>query len=87
MALLELDLRTKECVKMEFEYEYEIIDNGVILTDKNIGTKIACLVQNNDESEVIRSLGTWLLVDIDEVLGDEAAAIKFKISLKIEPIE
>lgn len=72
---------------MDFEYEYEIIDNGVILTDKNIGTKIACLVQNNDESEVIRSLGTWLLVDIDEVLGDEAAAIKFKISLKIEPIE
>ena len=72
--------------EFNFEYEYEIIDNGVIFTDKNIGTKIAYLVQDNDESEVIKSLGTWLHEDIDEVLGDEAAS-KFKISLKIEPIE
>lgn len=29
--------------EFNFEYEYEIIDNGVILSDPNFEAKIACI--------------------------------------------
>ena len=87
---MELDIKTKECVNMEnefnLEYEYEIIDNGVILSDPNFETKVACVSKNGDESEVKKLLGEWLVEDIKDV-SNECTCNKLKISIKIEPIE
>ena len=71
---------------MEIEYEYEIIDNGVILSDPNFETKMACVSKNGDESEIQRLLGLWLIEDIKYV-SNEHTCNKLKISIKIEPIE
>lgn len=71
---------------MEAEYEYEIIDNGVILSDQNFETKMACVSQNGDDSEIKRLLGLWLVEDIKDV-SNECMCNKLRISIKIEPIE
>lgn len=71
---------------MEAEYEYEIIDNGVILSDQNLEIKMACVSQNGDDSEIKRLLGSWLVEEIKDV-SDECMCNKLRISIKIEPIE
>lgn len=72
--------------EFNFEYEYEIIDNGVILSDPNIEMKIACVSKDGNESEVVRFLGMWLNEDIKDV-SNECTCCKLRISIKIEPIE
>ena len=87
---MELDIKTKECVNMEnefnLEYEYEIIDNGVILSDPNFETKIACVSKNGDDCEVVKNIGKWLNEDIKDV-SNKCTCNKLRISIKIEPIE
>lgn len=70
----------------EHEYEYEIIDNGVVLSEPSFETKMACVSENGDDSEVKRLLGLWLVEDIKDV-SDECTCNKLRISIKIEPIE
>lgn len=72
--------------EFKFEYEYEIIDNGVILSDPNFETKIACLSINCDDCEVVKNIGQWLNEDIKDV-SNECKCNKLKISIKIKPIE
>lgn len=74
-----------EC-EQEQVYEYEIIDNGVVLSDSKSEAKMACVSENGDDSEIKRLLGSWLVEDIKDV-SDIYACNKLKISIKIEPIE
>lgn len=72
--------------EFNFEYEYEIIDNCVILSDPNFETKMACVSKDGDESEAKRLLGLWLGEDIKDV-SNECTCNKLRISIRIEPIE
>lgn len=72
--------------ELNIEYEYEIIDNGVILSDPNFETKIACVSKNGDDCEVVKNLGQWLNDDIKDV-SNERTCNKLRICVKIEPIE
>lgn len=72
--------------EFKFEYEYEIIDNGVILSDPNLEIKIACVSKDANDSEVVKNIGNWLIEDIKDV-SNECTCNKLRISIKIEPIE
>ena len=71
------------------EIEYELIDNGVLLTDTECGSRVAAL--NDDEGrgctnqKVKALLGDWLHSEIENVI-ERTAAEKIKITFCIEPI-
>lgn len=70
-------------------YEYELIDNGVLLTDTECGLRIAAL--NDDDGrgitnqKVAELLGNWLHDEIEKVI-ERSVAEKLKITIGIEPI-
>ena len=70
-------------------YEYELIDNGVLLTDTECGLRVAAL--NDDDGRGITNqkaaelLGGWLHGEIENVI-EHSTAEKVKITIDIEPI-
>lgn len=70
-------------------YEYELIDNGVLLTDTECGLRVAAL--NDDDGrgitnqKVAELLGNWLYGEIENVI-ERSTAEKAKITIGIEPI-
>lgn len=70
-------------------YEYELIDNGVLLTDTECGLRVAAL--NDDDGRGITNqkaaelLGDWLHGEIENVI-ERSTAEKLKITIGIEPI-
>ena len=72
-------------------YEYELIDNGVLLTDTECGLRIAAL--NDDDGrgitnqKVAELLGNWLHDEIENVIERSTAEkVKITIGIEIEPI-
>lgn len=70
-------------------YEYELIDNGVLLTDTESGLRVAAL--NDDDGrgitnqKVAELLGDWLHDEIENVI-ERSTAEKLKITIGITPI-
>lgn len=70
-------------------YEYELIDNGVLLTDTECGLRVAAL--NDDDGRGITNqnvaelLGDWLHDEIKDVI-ERSTAEKVKITIGITPI-
>lgn len=70
-------------------YEYELIDNGVLLTDTECGLRMAAL--NDDDGrgitnqKVVELLGNWLHDEIENVI-ERSTAEKLKITIGITPI-
>ena len=70
-------------------YEYELIDNGVLLTDTECGLRMAAL--NDDDGrgitnqKVEKLLGDWLHGEIENVI-ERSTAEKLKITIGITPI-
>lgn len=70
-------------------YEYELIDNGVLLTDTECGLRVAAL--NDDDGrgitnqKVVELLGNWLHDEIENVI-ERSTAEKAKITIGITPI-
>lgn len=70
-------------------YEYELIDNGVLLTDTECGLRVAAL--NDDDGrgitnqKVVELLGNWLHDEIEKVI-ERTTAEKVKITIGITPI-
>ena len=70
-------------------YEYELIDNGVLLTDTECGLRVAAL--NDDDGrgitnqKVVELLGNWLHGEIENVI-ERSTAEKLKITIGITPI-
>lgn len=70
-------------------YEYELIDNGVLLTDTECGLRVAAL--NDDDGlgitnqKVAELLGDWLHDEIENVI-ERSTAEKLKITIGIKPI-
>ena len=70
-------------------YEYELIDNGVLLTDTECGLRVAAL--NDDDGrgitnqKVVELLGDWLHGEIKNVI-ERSTAEKVKITIGITPI-
>lgn len=68
-------------------YEYELIDNGVLLTDTECGLRVAAL--NDDDGrgitnqKVVELLGNWLHDEIEKVI-ERSTAEKLKITIGIE---
>lgn len=75
--------------QMTTVYEYELIDNGVLLTDTECGLRVAAL--NDDDGRGITNqnvaelLGDWLHDEIKNVI-ERSTAEKVKITIGIEPI-
>lgn len=72
-------------------YEYELIDNGVLLTDTECGLRMAAL--NDDDGrgitnqKVVELLGNWLHGEIENVIERSTAEkAKITIGIEIEPI-
>lgn len=72
-------------------YEYELIDNGVLLTDTECGLRVAAL--NDDDGrgitnqKVVELLGNWLHDEIENVIERSTAEkLKITIGIEIEPI-
>lgn len=72
-------------------YEYELIDNGVLLTDTECGLRMAAL--NDDDGrgitnqKVVELLGNWLHGEIENVIERSTAEkVKITIGIEIEPI-
>lgn len=71
------------------EIEYELIDNGVLLTDTECGLRMAAL--NDDDGlditnqNAAKLLGNWLHGEIENAI-ERSAAEKVKITIDIEPI-
>lgn len=72
-------------------YEYELIDNGVLLTDTECGLRVAAL--NDDDGRGITNqkaaklLGDWLHGEIENVIERSVAEkAKITIGIEIEPI-
>lgn len=72
-------------------YEYELIDNGVLLTDTECGLRVAAL--NDDDGrgitnqKVVELLGNWLHDEIEKVIERSVAGkAKITIGIEIEPI-
>lgn len=72
-------------------YEYELIDNGVLLTDTECGLRVAAL--NDDDGrgitnqKVVELLGNWLHGEIENVIERSTAEkAKITIGIEIEPI-
>ena len=70
-------------------YEYELIDNGVLLTDTECGLRVAALNDDNGRGitnqKVAELLGDWLHDEIKNVI-ERTMAEKVKITIGIEPI-
>lgn len=70
-------------------YEYELIDNGVLLTDTECGLRMAALCDNDGlgitNQKVEELLGKWIQADIQDAL-ESAGTNKVKITIDIEPI-
>lgn len=70
-------------------YEYELIDNGVLLTDTECGLRVAALNDDNGRGitnqKVAELLGDWLHDEIENVIA-RSTAEKVKITISIEPI-
>lgn len=70
-------------------YEYELIDNGILLTDTECGLRVAAL--NDDDGrgitnqKVVELLGNWLHDEIENVI-ERSTAEKVKITIGITPI-
>lgn len=75
--------------QMTTVYEYELIDNGVLLTDTECGLRVAAL--NDDDGRgitnqnVVELLGDWLHDEIKNVI-ERSTAEKVKITIGITPI-
>lgn len=75
--------------QMTTVYEYELIDNGVLLTDTECGLRVAAL--NDDDGrgitnqKVAELLGDWLHDEIENVI-ERSTAEKLKITIGITPI-
>lgn len=75
--------------QMTTVYEYELIDNGVLLTDTECGLRVAAL--NDDDGrgitnqKVEKLLGDWLHGEIENVI-ERSTAEKLKITIGITPI-
>ena len=75
--------------QMTTVYEYELIDNGVLLTDTECGLRVAAL--NDDDGRGITNqkaaelLGDWLHGEIENVI-ERSTAEKLKITIGITPI-
>lgn len=75
--------------QMTTVYEYELIDNGVLLTDTECGLRVAAL--NDDDGrgitnqKVVELLGNWLHDEIKNVI-ERSTAEKVKITIGITPI-
>lgn len=75
--------------QMTTVYEYELIDNGVLLTDTECGLRVAAL--NDDDGRGITNqnveelLGDWLHDEIKDVI-ERSTAEKVKITIGITPI-
>lgn len=75
--------------QMTTVYEYELIDNGVLLTDTECGLRVAAL--NDDDGrgitnqKVAELLGDWLHDEIKNVI-ERSTAEKVKITIGITPI-
>lgn len=75
--------------QMTTVYEYELIDNGVLLTDTECGLRVAAL--NDDDGrgitnqKVEKLLGDWLHDEIKNVI-ERSTAEKVKITIGITPI-
>lgn len=75
--------------QMTTVYEYELIDNGVLLTDTECGLRVAAL--NDDDGRGITNqnvaelLGDWLHDEIKNVI-EHSTAEKVKITIGITPI-
>lgn len=75
--------------QMTTVYEYELIDNGVLLTDTECGLRVAAL--NDDDGRGITNqnvaelLGDWLHDEIENVI-ERSTAEKVKITIGITPI-
>lgn len=73
--------------QMTTVYEYELIDNGVLLTDTECGLRVAAL--NDDDGrgitnqKVEKLLGDWLHGEIENVI-ERSTAEKLKITIGIE---
>lgn len=72
-------------------YEYELIDNGVLLTDTECGLRMAAL--NDDDGRGITNqnaaklLGNWLYDEIENAIERSVAEkAKITIGIEIEPI-
>ena len=72
-------------------YEYELIDNGVLLTDTECRLRVAAL--NDDDGrgitnqKVVELLGNWLHDEIEKVIERSVAEkAKITIGIEIEPI-
>lgn len=77
--------------QMTTVYEYELIDNGVLLTDTECGLRVAAL--NDDDGrgitnqKVVELLGNWLHDEIENVIERSTAEkAKITIGIEIEPI-
>lgn len=77
--------------QMTTVYEYELIDNGVLLTDTECGLRVAAL--NDDDGrgitnqKVAELLGDWLHDEIENVIERSTAEkLKITIGIEIEPI-
>lgn len=83
-----MDLEINECAKI-MEIEYELIDNGVLLTDTECGLRMAAL--NDDDGlditnqKAAKLLGNWLYCEIENAI-ERTTAEKFKITFHIKPI-
>lgn len=70
-------------------YEYELIDNGVLLTDTECDMRMAAI--NDDDGRGITNqnaaklLGDWLQGEIENVIASSMVD-KVKITIDIEPI-
>lgn len=72
-------------------YEYELIDNGVLLTDTECGLRVAAL--NDDDGRGITNqkaaelLGDWLHGEIENVIERSTAEkVEITIGIEIKPI-
>lgn len=77
--------------QMTTVYEYELIDNGVLLTDTECGLRVAAL--NDDDGrgitnqKVVELLGNWLHDEIEKVIERSTAEkVKITIGIETEPI-
>lgn len=84
-------MKNENPVQQTNVYEYELIDNGVLLTDTECGLRVAAL--NDDDGRGITNqkveelLGGWLHGEIENVIERSTAEkIKITIGIEIEPI-
>lgn len=63
---------------------FESLDNGITLEDKDIGAKMAALIDEDKNSDaVIHLLGSWLYGEVKDFMEAEPTC-KAKITINIE---